>query len=656
VPSASPTSAPTGPATPPSTNFLGYISYYWGDPKLWTINCGAPVYYPPNTCLPVTASGATKVSGPALAAGEFVAIYANPSTANSKGITAIAFATSLTPFAGSPLPPGYIGPTPAPTASANPTPAPTASANPTPAPTPSGSSTLVDWPTYGYDVQRSGFNPYTTGITPASISQLHVAWQKNIGGAQTQPIIATNVAGHAALLIVATFDTARAFDALTGTQVWSHALPRQDVQDCGSGGISGTAQYDKALGAIFMAAGDGKGAPNHTILYRLDVASGAITGQVDVTPTILAGEADYAHTGIALANGRVYLGTGSSCEGTSIGRPSWRGRVVSVDENSMALLNTFYTTYGQGGHNYGGGGVWAWGGVSADPSGNIYVATGNAETPDTISQTIAAPFESTTNEQAAYAEHLVKLSGDLSAVEGSDYPGFNFAIGYADLDYAGTPVIYQPPLTSGCGLLSATQGKGGTLVINDAQTLAKVGSFALSVPSGEALYIGNPAYSPNTGYLYAAITSAGNGSALYQPGLAAIGGCGTSISWRAQFGPDSAAYSGPNPRSAPTVTAGGVVFIGTPCTSNGSGGCGAPGALNGAVWAVDGLTGNVLGGGKPVLVTGDNIRMAPSADGLWVFVLDGSGNFYGLTVDPSVKAVALKPALHILSNMRIRGR
>jgi hypothetical protein len=247
----------------------------------------------------------------------------------------------------------------------------------------------------------------------------------------------------------------------------------------------------------------------------------------------------------------------------------------------------------------------------------------------------------------------VKLSGDLSTVEGSNYPGFNFVIGFLDLDYAGTPVIYQP---SGCNVLAATQGKGGTLVINDTQSLAELNSFALSVPSANAYYIGNPAYSPNTGYLYAAITSAGVGSSLLPPGLAAIGGCGASISWHAQFGPDSVFYAGENPRSAPTVTAGGAVFLGTPCTSDGNGGCGSAGAVNGALWAVDGTTGNVLGGGKPVLVTGDNIRMAPSADGLWLFVLDDSGNFYGLTVDPSIKAVAAKLGRRAPRTFRIRGR
>src|ERR1035438_7225035 len=122
-----------------------------------------------------------------------------------------------------------------------------------------------------------------------------------------------------------------------------------------------------------MAAGAPGGAvPNHTVLYRLDVGTGNITGQVDITPTLQTGEANKSATGITLANGRLYLGTGSDCEGTPTGAyPSWRGRVVSVDPSSMTLLSTFFTTWGQGG-NYGGGGVWGWGGVSADPNGNIF--------------------------------------------------------------------------------------------------------------------------------------------------------------------------------------------------------------------------------------------------------------------------------------------
>lgn len=521
----------------------------------------------------------------------------------------------------------------------------------------SAKAAFVDWPTYGYDAQRSGFNPNTTAITPASIAQLHIAWQKAIGGtAQSQPIVVTNVAGHQALLIIADFASEQAYDALTGQLVWSTTLPTQNVQGCGTSGISGTAAYDKALGAIFVAAGNGGAAPNHAVMYRLNVATGAITGSVDITPSLEPGEANFSHSGVTFANGRVYVGTGSDCEGSATQTyVNWRGRVVSVDPGSMTLSSTFYTTWQVGSNpgNYGGGGVWSWGGVSSDTLGNVYVATGNAETnAATTPLTATAPFTATDDEQAGLAEHLVQLSGDLSTVESSNYPGFNFTIGYGDLDYSGTPVIYQPPATSGCGTLSATQGKGGLLVINNTQTLKEVSSFALSVPSGRQYYSGNPAYSPTTGLLYAPITSAGNGSSTLPPGLAAIGSCGTSIVWNAQFGQDAAAFQGDDPRSAPTVTAGGVVFLGTPCTPNGSGGCGAPGVPGGALWAVDATTGSVLGGGTPLLTTADSLRMAPSADGLWLFLLDDSGNLYALTVDPTVPAVKANAGRRVMPTYR----
>jgi hypothetical protein len=105
---------PSPGPTPPATNFLGYISYYWGDRKQWTINCDGPTYYAPNTCLVVNASRATQSGGPAPQVGEFVAIAADPKTAGPGGITALVFATSFAPFPGSPIPPTYATPTPGP--------------------------------------------------------------------------------------------------------------------------------------------------------------------------------------------------------------------------------------------------------------------------------------------------------------------------------------------------------------------------------------------------------------------------------------------------------------------------------------------------------------------------------------------------------------
>jgi hypothetical protein len=74
------------------------------------------------------------------------------------------------------------------------------------------------------------------------------------------------------------------------------------------------------------------------------------------------------------------------------------------------------------------------------------------------------------------------------------------------------------------------------------------------------------------------------------------------------------------------------------------------------LWAVDATAGTVLNGGKPLVVTGDNIRMAPSADGQWVFLLDGSGNLYGLTVDQTVPAITAKLGHRVPKSFRIRAR
>jgi hypothetical protein len=386
------------------------------------------------------------------------------------------------------------------------------------------------------------------------------------------------------------------------------------------------------LGAVFVAAGNGT-SPNHVVLYELNVATGAQINSVDLTPTLLSGETTSGHTAVTYANGLLYVGTGSNCEA-----PDWRGRVVAVNPLTMTVSNTFYTTYGVGGNNYGGGGVWAWGGVAADSSDNVYVTNGNAET-----TVVSASFTAAPNEQGGYGEQLVKLSGDLSTVEGSNYPGFNFAVGGGDLDFTGVPVLFQP---AGCDLMSGAQSKGGTLVINDTTNLANPAQYQLSEPSGVADYLGNPGYSPSTGLLYAAVSS-GQGT-LEPPGMVAIqfSACGSSILWSSQFGPDSFSYesNGSRPRSSPTVTAGGVAFLGTPCTVSGST-CGAATSANptGALWAIDASTGAVLGSGNPVLMTPDHIRMPAVADGLWVWVMDNSGNLYGLTVDPSVPAIQKRP-------------
>ncbi len=137
-----------------------------------------------------------------------------------------------------------------------------------------------------------------------------------------------------------------------------------------------------------------------------------------------------------------------------------------------------------------------------------------------------------------------------------------------------------------------------------------------------------------TGLYYANVPTATGGS-IRPPGMVAVGmtGCKTpSIIWSSQFGADS--YSiGPHngqPRSAPTVTAGNVVFVSSPTVDGKS-----------QLWALDATTGTVLNNGNPVLTTAALMRMPPVIDGEWLYVLDQGGDLYALTLKadvPSIKA------------------
>jgi outer membrane protein assembly factor BamB len=612
-----PTGGPTSPATPPSTNFLGYISYYWGDPKSWTINCGGATYYPPNTCLPVNAASATQAGGPALAVNEFVAIYANPATAGANGITAIAFATSLTPFAGSPLPPGYTGPTPTPSTSPNPTPAPA----------------FADWTTFGNNNARTGESSDTT-LSASNVSSLKRVWahQNFDFNVQTQPVVATNVPNvpydgktHTIVYVGGGSGRVYAYDAFTGQQLWTRALSAgtYDCTSVGGGigpfGVQGTFAIDRANGVVYVPDGVHR-------IHALDLATGAddwsvnavAPGSDDGTDSNLH---EFVHTGLTLVNGKIYGGTSASCDFTP-----WRGRVFEIDVATRSLQSTFYSVYNSApsGHTagpYSGGGVWGWGGASSDGS-SLYVGVGNA---DTSSQ--ASPYAQAPVEWAGYAESVVRLSASLAAVD-SNWPNLPSNPPDSDIDLSGTPMLFQP---NGCPPLLALQGKQGYLLIYNRSNLGAgpLASFQFAQTTGEAHFIGLPAYSSKTGLLYAAlptsIGSYGPGMAILQP----VNNC-TAFSVVAQpsFGADSFHFGFSDPRGTATI-ANGVAFMGTP---------------EGILWARDATTGAALWDSRGAWAqnnAGDQIRFGPVVTGGWVYVVaTDSGSIYALSVSGAATASA----------------
>lgn len=496
------------------------------------------------------------------------------------------------------------------------------------------------WPTYGYNNFHNGYNPNSGLFTVAELttvpSPLHLAWHftSNETGSQTQPILATNIGSHAGVLFVGgRSGVVYAVDALTGKSIWSRSLGTEQMQCVNGGpllklGVQGTPVYDPVANVVYVTDGTNAtpNAPVTITIYKLSPSTGATLGSVNMTPNNLPGEIDFAHTALTLVSGTLYEGTGSTCD-----LSSWRGRLAAVNAGAMTLGNTFFPTYGQGAA-YSGGGVWGWGGAAVDDQGHVYIGAGNA---DINAGRIGpkAPFVATTDEQAGYGEHAIKLSSDLSSVLSSHAVPYGFSKTVTNLDLSGSPVLFTP---TGCQPILAIQGKAGLLNFYHTGNLGTgpIGSFQFSESGDNVSYIGNGTYSPMTGLYYANVPTSSGGS-IRPPGLVGISvtSCNTpTIVLDSQFGADSyqiGNFDG-TPRSAPSVTAGNVVFVASPLASGRS-----------QLWAIDATNGTVLNGGSPLLTTAAFVRMPPVVDGQWVYVQDQSGNLYGLTINqsaPTIKA------------------
>jgi hypothetical protein len=542
--------------------------------------------------------------------------------------------------------------------------------SPAPAPV-----TFNDYTTFGYDNQRDVFNPNSTAITPSSIANLHLAWQAALGGGdyntQTQPILATEIPGHQAVLFVGGGSgNVYGYDGLTGNLLWTRPLG-QESYGCENNnpiyfGVGGTVAYDPGSQSLYVVGNQNAvlNGPASNSLYHLAGASGAILGQVDFAPA-LAGwpSLDFSHTSVTLgSNGLAYVGTGATCDISS-----WRGRVAAVNVASMTLANTFFPVWNGTTQPWGGGGIWGWGGVALDFSGNVLTGVGNTDNGETTHGGIVPPFRAAPEEYSGLGEAFVALSPNLSTVEQSNHPVPTslYSGNSVDLDVQGTPAVFRPNGTA-CDPIAALQAKSGSLYLYDTTRIGAGPSaqYQLAPSSYSDGFLGGPAYSPASGLLYAAVTS--SSESLYPPGMIAINpGCnGTpSVVWHSAFGPDS--YPTGVPRSVPAASAGGVVFVGTPCSPDGNGGCNAvtpssskrstaatlrkpsiccspPAPGDGALWAIDASTGTVLNGGEPLIYTSSPLRAPPTIDGNWIFVVDTNGDMYGLTIDSSFPTVAAK--------------
>jgi autotransporter-associated beta strand protein len=372
----------------------------------------------------------------------------------------------------------------------------------------------VNVTTARYDLARDAANTSETVLTPSNVNTSTFGKVASVtvdAQVYAQPLIMNGIAvpgqgTHNLLLVATENDTVYAFDAQGNDPaqgyLWKTSLLNLDVSNTGETavpesdygttditpilGITGTPVIDPSTNTMYVVGlFKETNATYVQRLYALDITSGAVKlgGPVVISATI-AGTGTGSSGGqlafsafrenqrpaLTLANGEVYIGWSSHGD-----QNPWHGWVMAY--NAATLHQDYVSCQTPNGD---AGGVWmSGGGIAVDSSGNLYLTTGNGT------------FDVNTG-GSDYGMTLEKLSPSLVP---EDYfaPYNEASLSGADLDYGCSDVILMPTQSSGPANEILSEGKWGTIYLNNSNT-GSLGEFTTNGPNkdlGEASITGN---------------------------------------------------------------------------------------------------------------------------------------------------------------------
>jgi putative pyrroloquinoline-quinone binding quinoprotein len=314
-------------------------------------------------------------------------------------------------------------------------------------------------------------------------------------------------------------------------------------------GVSSTGAIDLARGKLYAIGADGQ-------LHALDLATGADAAgfPIDLIP---APSAQHVWGGLRIVGDRLYVPFSSYCDEIEDGDHLADGGIVSVALANPADRVFFDPVPGEG----NGGGIWGYGGVSAERDGSyLYAGVGNSHVFD--------PACNCDVDNAPYGDHLVKLTPDLRVVDANYPPGIE---AQGDQDFGSAPVLFQP---HDCPPLAAANNKNGLLYIWNRGDLAAGPIATFGVGDAEAPFVGQPSWSSRLQTLFATEARVPKAGPKDGDGIVAVKasylGCHFEEIWQTRIGAGN---------QAPPLLVGDVVFAG-----GGSEG----------LYALDGRTGRVL--------------------------------------------------------------
>ena len=353
--------------------------------------------------------------------------------------------------------------------------------------TPAVSTAGTDVVTYKNDLARTGQNLNEKTLTPANVKHARfgkLQFLSTDGKVDAQPLYlsALSIGGvkHNVVFVATENDSAYAFDADTGTQLWKVSLvPAGETvaselpQVCDviepTIGVTATPVIDRGAGAhgtIYLVAMTKSSTTWHQRLHALDVTTGAevaggpreITATYDTAGgTITFDPGQYLErAGLLLLNHTVYTTWTSHCD-----NKFYTGWIIAYNQGTLqrtAVLNIAPNSGGVGPS------IWMSGGAPAvDAAGKIYVITANGAFESTLD---AAGFPNLGD----YGNSFLKLSTSGGGLRVTDYfaPNNTAFLSAVDFDLGAGGVMLLPDMTDSSGTvrhLAVGAGKDGNMYV-----------------------------------------------------------------------------------------------------------------------------------------------------------------------------------------------
>lgn len=360
----------------------------------------------------------------------------------------------------------------------------------------SGSGT-VSVLTYHNNNARTGENTEESTLTPANVNSTDfgkIGFDAVDGKVDAEPLYVAGEtidgAKHNVLYVVTEHDSAYAFDADTGKQLWHVSVlgPNEtpsDRRNCSQVipviGITSTPVIDPNAGphgTIYMVAASKDSSGNyHQRFHALDLATGAerpgspvevkatypSMGPLSSNGQVVFDAKQYNdRAGLLLLNGVVYIAWSSHCD-----IQPYTGWIMGYDENSLKQTSVLNLT-----PNGSEGAFWQAGdGPAADSEGNIYILEGNG-TFDTKLNSKGFPSK------GDYGNSFLKISTHNNKLAVADYFNMSNTVEESkkDLDLGSGGTILLPDQTDASGKvwkLAVGAGKDQNIYVVDRDNMGK---------------------------------------------------------------------------------------------------------------------------------------------------------------------------------------